>query len=124
MQTYSVESVPAQWPALLIKIGKGEEILLTEKEKPFARLVPASLDSYLDRIRELRGTLKGIDTDVEMEDDTDYIKELEALRGIAPGIDPIVEREKDTRTYLERIRSLRGIAPGIDTDVEGEDDPA
>jgi antitoxin (DNA-binding transcriptional repressor) of toxin-antitoxin stability system len=98
MQTYSVESVPAQWPLLLIKIGKGEEILLTEKEKPFARLVPAREMSALEQIR--------------------------SVRGIAPGIDTNVEPPMDKSTYLARVRALRGSLRGIDTDVEAEDDPA
>ncbi|HWF43789.1 MAG TPA: hypothetical protein VG537_04015 [Candidatus Kapabacteria bacterium] len=93
MQTYPVESIPSQLPLLLKKVADGEEILLTEKEKPVAKLVPASQETYRERIRALRGSLKGIDTDVEAEDD--YIKELEALRGIVPGIDPIVERDED-----------------------------
>ena len=68
MQTYTVESVP-QWPVLLSKLAKGEEIVIVEQEKPVAKLVPASQATYLERVRALRGTLKGIDTNVEDEDD-------------------------------------------------------
>ncbi|HEY3876320.1 MAG TPA: type II toxin-antitoxin system prevent-host-death family antitoxin [Candidatus Kapabacteria bacterium] len=69
MQTYSAESIPSQWPALLDRVIHGEEIMITEQEKPIARLIPAHQETYLDRIRALRGTLRGINTDVENEDD-------------------------------------------------------
>ena len=69
MQTYSVQSIPTQLPLMLKKVANGEEILLTDKEKPVAKLVPPSSESYRERVRAMRGFLKGIDTDVEAEDD-------------------------------------------------------
>jgi prevent-host-death family protein len=98
MQTYSIESISAQLPLLLKKVANGEEILLTEKERPVARLVPAN--------------------------DQDDDRRMKALRGGLRGVDPTLERDENKSTYLERVRTLRGSLKGIDTDVEPEDDPA
>ncbi len=66
MQTYTIEAAKANLGALLQRVAHGEELLITEKERPIAKLSPPdTADSYRARIRALRGAARGIDTTVE-----------------------------------------------------------
>jgi prevent-host-death family protein len=70
MQTYTIEAAKADLGALLLKVAHGEELLITEKEKPIAKLSPPDpADSYRARIRALRGAARGIDTSVPRDED-------------------------------------------------------
>ena len=68
MQTYSIEVAKADFVSLLRRAAKGEEVLITEKERPIAKIGPPNgALSYLDRVRALRGAARGIDTSVPRE---------------------------------------------------------
>jgi len=77
MQTYSIEAAKADFLALLRRASKGEELLITEKETPIAKLGPpdgikpesAVAMLYRKQVRALRGAAKGIDTSVERDED-------------------------------------------------------
>ena len=69
-QTYSVEAAKADLSALVHLAANGQEVLLTEDNKPIAKLVPADrVELYRQRVRALRGSAPGIDTTVERDDD-------------------------------------------------------
>ena len=70
MQTYSIEAAKADFVALLHRAARGEAVLITENDKPLAKLVSADTAvSYRERMRALRGFAKGIDTNVYREDE-------------------------------------------------------
>jgi prevent-host-death family protein len=61
MQTYSIEAAKADLSALAHLAAKGQEVLLTENNKPLAKLVPLDEDeAYRREIRSLMGFAKGI----------------------------------------------------------------
>lgn len=105
MQTYSSESVPSQWPVLLSRVTKGEEILITEKERLVARIIPIDSESML--LRELEALQQA------------SRKSLTSVLGENSELAPVTAED-----YPSRIRALRGFVPGINTDIENEDDPA
>jgi prevent-host-death family protein len=66
MQTYSIEAAQANFAALLLRVEKGEEVLITEKERLVAKIVPADVeDAYRKEVRALEGFLKGMDTTLD-----------------------------------------------------------
>ena len=68
--TYSIESAKAQFAQLLRKAANGEEVLITENDKPIAKIVSADeTEAYRRRIQSLRGSLKGIDTEVYRDEE-------------------------------------------------------
>jgi antitoxin (DNA-binding transcriptional repressor) of toxin-antitoxin stability system len=70
MQTYSVEAAKANFISLLHRAARGEEVLITEKEKPIAKLGPPTVtESYRERVRALRGSAPGIDTTVDRDEE-------------------------------------------------------
>ena len=70
MQTYTIEAAKADFVALLHRVANGEEVLITENNKPIAKLISADeAQSYRERIRALRGFAKGIDTNVYREEE-------------------------------------------------------
>ena len=69
MQTYSIEAAKADFVTLLRRASRGEEVLITEKEKPIAKIGPPESKSYRERVRALRGAAKGIDTSVDRDED-------------------------------------------------------
>lgn len=75
MTTYSVEAVEAHIAELIQKAAQGEAMIITDHDTPIAKLGPIneiernSSGSYLERVRALRGFVKGIDTSVEREAD-------------------------------------------------------
>ncbi len=70
MQTHSIEAANATIPLLLDLAAKGEEVLLTKNHKPLAKLVPIDDDeTYRRDVRALRGFVKGMNTDIEREDE-------------------------------------------------------
>gem|GEM_PF-3653567 len=71
MQTYSIEAAKADLSALAHLAANGQEVLLTENNKPLAKLVP------LDEAEAWR-------------------RDMQALRGFAKGIPPF-EREDEDR---------------------------
>ncbi len=71
MQTYAVESSKADLSILAHLAAKGQEVLLTENNRPLAKIVP------LDEAEAFR-------------------RDMQALRGFAKGIPPF-EREDEDR---------------------------
>ncbi len=70
MQTYSIEAAKADFVALLHRAARGEELLITEREKPIAKLgPPGAAQSYRERVRALRGAARGIDTSVPRDEE-------------------------------------------------------
>jgi prevent-host-death family protein len=71
MQTYSIEAAQADFVALLNRVEHGEAVLITDHDKPIAKLgpPPLSAQTYKERIRSLRGAARGIDTTVERDED-------------------------------------------------------
>ncbi len=69
MQTYAVESANVNLSVLLTLAEKGEEVLLTKKNRPIAKLVPVDDDeAYRREAQEFMGFLKGM-RPFEREDD-------------------------------------------------------
>lgn len=61
MQTYSIEAAKADLSALAHLAAKGQEVLLTEDNKPLAKIVALDEDeAYRRDVRALRGFAKGI----------------------------------------------------------------
>ena len=70
MQTYVITPSQTDLSRLAHLAAQGQEVLLTENDKPLAKLVPAERSgSYLERVRALRGSAPGIDTTVDRDDD-------------------------------------------------------
>ena len=70
MQTYSVEAAKADLAALVHLAAKGEEVLLTENNKPLAKLVAVDeAESFRRDMQALRGFAKGMDTNFVRDDD-------------------------------------------------------
>ena len=66
MTTYTAQAAAEHFADLLDKAAHGETVLITDHDKPIAKLIPAEgPESYRDRVRALRGFVKGIDTTVE-----------------------------------------------------------
>lgn len=59
MSKISVEEASRNLKAILEQVAKGEEVILVEKDKPVARLVPLqSREEWLARIKEFRASLR------------------------------------------------------------------
>ena len=69
METYTIESARDNFSLLLHKAAHGTEIMITEEEKPLAKIVSASTLSAREQIRAIRGIAPGIDTRVERDED-------------------------------------------------------
>ena len=70
MQTYSIEAAKADLAVLLHRVEKGEEVLITENNKPLAKIVSADEnEAYRRDVRALRGFAKGMDTNFYREED-------------------------------------------------------
>ncbi len=70
MQTYSIEAAKADLSALVHLAANGEEVFLTEHNKPLAKLVAIDeAEAYRRDVRALRGFAKGIDTEVYREEE-------------------------------------------------------
>jgi prevent-host-death family protein len=75
MLTYTIEAAEAQIATLIQKAAHGEAVIITDHDKPIAKLVPADeietnpAGTYRERVRALRGSAKGIDTTVERDED-------------------------------------------------------
>jgi antitoxin (DNA-binding transcriptional repressor) of toxin-antitoxin stability system len=66
MQTYSIESTKADLSILAHLAAKGQEVLLTENNKPLAKLVPLDRDeAHRRKVQELQGFLRGMDTNLD-----------------------------------------------------------
>ena len=70
MQTFAIESPKIDLSALAHLAAKGQEVVLTENNKPLAKLVP------LDEAEAFR-------------------RDMQALRGFAKGIPPFEREEED-----------------------------
>lgn len=69
MQTYSIEAAKNELAMLAHLAAKGQEVLLTENDKPLAKLVPLDeAEAWRRDIRALEGFAKGIPP-FEREDD-------------------------------------------------------
>ncbi len=71
MQTYSIEAAQANFVSLLHRAAHEEALLITENDKPIAKIGPPATDaeSYRERVRALRGFLKGMDTNLERDEE-------------------------------------------------------
>jgi antitoxin (DNA-binding transcriptional repressor) of toxin-antitoxin stability system len=66
MQTYAVESPNTDLAALAHLAANGQEVLLTEHNKPIAKLVPLDHDkAHRRKVQELQGFLRGMDTNLD-----------------------------------------------------------
>jgi antitoxin (DNA-binding transcriptional repressor) of toxin-antitoxin stability system len=104
MQTYAIPS-QSDLSRLAHLAANGQEVLLTENNKPLAKLVPIDEDeAYHREVRSLMSFAKGMRA---------FEREHETLRKLA---------EEEIETYRQQVRALRGSLKGIDTTVEREDD--
>ena len=75
MVTYSVQAAEAQISELIQKAAHGEAVIITDHDRPIAKLGPideheqVTAASYRERVCALRGFVKGIDTTVERDED-------------------------------------------------------
>jgi antitoxin (DNA-binding transcriptional repressor) of toxin-antitoxin stability system len=67
MTAIPIGQASAQLPTLLSKLAPGEEIVLTDGEKPIATVKPVREDEPLPKRR--RGTAKGVLTIISEDDD-------------------------------------------------------
>ncbi len=59
MSKISVEEASRNLKAILEQVAKGEEVILVEKDKPVARLVPPeSREEWLASMKEFRASLR------------------------------------------------------------------
>ena len=77
MHTYTVEAGKTDLGALLYRTSKGEEVMITEKEKPVARLVPIS---DAPRLNDLPKILAGIEHHLTKEEADDFARDIEEAR--------------------------------------------
>ncbi len=70
MQTYTIESAAPDLSALVHLAAKGQEVLLTENNRPLAKIVP-------------------------LNEDEAFRRDMQALRGFAKGIPPFEREEED-----------------------------
>ncbi len=104
MQTYSIEAAQNNLVVLAHLAAKGQEVLLTENNKPIARLAP-------------------------LREDNAFNREVEKLRAFAQSVQPqergIQERRftaEEIERYQKRVEALRGSLTGIDTTLERDED--
>ena len=75
--TYSVESAKAQFSQLLQKAANGEEVVIAEKDKPVARLVPVTNTASLC---DLPAILSGIEHHLSKEEADNLANDIEEAR--------------------------------------------
>lgn len=74
MSTVTIETIHQDIDAILRLLKSGEEIILTEYDKPIGRIIPEvpfekRKEEYLKHLESLVGVLKGKATDFEREPD-------------------------------------------------------
>ena len=77
MQFSTVEASKADLASLLLRIAKGEEVLIAEKKKPIARLVPIPAAPSL---KDLPKILSGIEHHLTKEEADDFARDIEEAR--------------------------------------------
>jgi antitoxin (DNA-binding transcriptional repressor) of toxin-antitoxin stability system len=73
--TISIQQASAQLGKLVRALGPGDEIILTDNDKPVARIVPDSVSSHPRQAGACKGMLEILDDrdDVILEHFKDYI---------------------------------------------------
>ena len=70
MQTLSIEAATPKLAMLLQLAIDGEEIVVTDHERPVARITPVwEPEAYRQHVRSLKGMAEGLDTELERDDD-------------------------------------------------------
>jgi len=68
MTTITIEEAQTRLPELIHRLNPGEEVMITEGDRPIARLVPATVSSEPRKVPRL-GTLRGTVLSMEHFDD-------------------------------------------------------
>ncbi len=81
MTTYSVKDFKARASEILRNLGNGEEVIITRRGKPCAKLtaVPEPAEGKKS-LAELRGAYRGILPDLSFEEIQDGIREMWKLK--------------------------------------------
>ena len=72
-RTIPIEQVSAQWSGMVRALGPGDEIVLTDNDKPVARIVPIAPVK-----KRVAGTCKGMLTIVKEDDE--YLEDFKDYR--------------------------------------------
>jgi prevent-host-death family protein len=75
--TYSIESAKAQFAQLLKKAADGEEVLITEKDKPVAKLVPIP---ELRPLKDLPQIMRDLEHHLTKSEADDFAHDIEEAR--------------------------------------------
>jgi len=74
--TISIQEAQSQLPELVHRLAPGEEVIITENNRPIARIVPAESEKKTPRLGTLRGTVLYMapDFDAPLDDFKEYMQ--------------------------------------------------
>lgn len=79
MHPYTIEAAKADLGALLYRTSNGEEVVITEEDKPVARLIPIT---DAQELHALPGLLVGMKHHLTKEEADDFAHDIEEARRI------------------------------------------